>query len=370
MPAYKDAKTGTWYAKFNYKDEKGESKTKFKRGFKRKRDALDFEAEFKTLYSGSPEMSFRSFYTLYKKDVSPRIKESTKEKRQCQMRKIMPYFGKMPLSEIRPRDIRNWQNSLIKKGYSNSYLLSLHSCLSAIFKHAEKFYNLAKNPCTLAGRPKGQQAERDMQIWTLDDFKLAKSSITDPCDRAGLSLLYWTGIRYGELRALTWKDIEGAEDFSLLKWPVLQKTRRQYALYVSKSMRRLKGESIVSSTKTDLVRSVIMPKELIYDLIVYKESLSRFSLEAPVFPYKRVFIENIIKKAHRETGVKRIRVHDLRHSHASLLINMNANIAVISKRLGHKKISTTLDVYSHIFPDEEGKVISLVNKVNQSLRQA
>lgn len=140
MPAYKDKKTNTWYAKFNYKNWKGETKFTTKRGFSTKREAVDYENEYKLHIAGSLDMTFREFVEVYREDRYPRIRVSTSASKDHIIdTKILPYFGKLKVTDIRPKDIVKWQNELLRyrnprtgKPYSKTYLRSVHSQMSAI----------------------------------------------------------------------------------------------------------------------------------------------------------------------------------------------------------------------------------------------
>ena len=152
MGAYKD-KNGTWYAQFRFTNWKGEPDRKTKRGFATKREALDWERDFLTQSSGNLEMTFEAFYELYKKNMKERIKLSTWNMKESVIEgKILPYFKRKRMCDIKPRDVVEWQNTLIKNGtengepYSPVYLKTIHNQLSAIFNHAVKFYDLPSNP--------------------------------------------------------------------------------------------------------------------------------------------------------------------------------------------------------------------------------
>jgi hypothetical protein len=153
MPAYRDKKTGSWYVNFYYLNWKGTSEKKLKRGFKTKKEALAWEAEFKDKQSSNMDMNFGSFVELYYENVLSRIKRNTfLTKRFIIENKILPVFKDKKMNEIKVSDIIAWQNSLLlyrdEKGkpYSSVYLKTIHNQLSAIFNHAVKFYDLKSNP--------------------------------------------------------------------------------------------------------------------------------------------------------------------------------------------------------------------------------
>lgn len=146
MSVYKDEKRGTWYVSTRYTNWQGERKQKVKRGFATRRDALAWEREFLQIQHADLAMMFDQFVEVYFTDRTSRLKErSVLNKRYMIKSKISPYFGKMPINSIKPSDILTWQNAMIAQGYSETYLRMLQNQVTAIFNHAERFYNLKDN---------------------------------------------------------------------------------------------------------------------------------------------------------------------------------------------------------------------------------
>ncbi|MFI3326372.1 MAG: Arm DNA-binding domain-containing protein, partial [Clostridia bacterium] len=143
MPAYKDDKTGKWYASFYARDYTGENKCKRKRGFTTKKAALEWERNFKQTQEGDLEMQFGEFVKLYHENVRPKLKHNSwLTKKNITDTKILPYFSNKQINKIKPADIIKWQNEIIGyrnekgKGYSSDYLKKIHNQISAIFNHA------------------------------------------------------------------------------------------------------------------------------------------------------------------------------------------------------------------------------------------
>ena len=141
MAAYKDEERGTWYVQFYYKDWQGNKKRKTKRGFYKKKDALDYERAFKLKQSNNLDMLFKDFVDVYKSDCLNRLKRNTlMTKEYIIQEKIVPYFGKKRIQEIVPADIIAWQNELLAykdergKPYSTCYLKTIHNQLRAVRK--------------------------------------------------------------------------------------------------------------------------------------------------------------------------------------------------------------------------------------------
>lgn len=215
MAVYKDEKSNTWRAVYRYTDWTGARKQTQKRGFQTKREAQAWEREQLCQMTSSANMTFESYAALYEEDVKPRLKENTwATKAHIIQKKLLPYFGKLELSSITPQQIITWQNTLLKyrdqngKPYSSVYLRTINTVLSAMFNHAVKYYRLAENPCKIAGTM-GKKKDREMLFWTKEEYlKFADAMMDKPLSYYAFEMLYWCGIREGELLALTPSDFD------------------------------------------------------------------------------------------------------------------------------------------------------------------
>ena len=214
MAVYKDKWNGykgdTWRVACYYKNWKGERKKHDKRGFATKKEAVAYEREFLAKTSKDINMGFNTFADIYMGDIRPQIKASTMATKENIINThIRPYFENMSLSEITSTEILQWQNELLSlrddngKGYSHTYLRTIQNQLNAIFNHAVKYYDLPKNPCK-ANKKMGKAKSKEMLFWTQEEYEKFSESIMDkPVSYYAFQLLYWTGIRCGELLALT-----------------------------------------------------------------------------------------------------------------------------------------------------------------------
>ena len=209
MRAQKDPKTKKWYVQYRYTDWKGDRRKSTKRGFETKKAAEEWVRSFLQMQQSDLDMNFEDFVRIYLEDAEHRIREHTMiSKRYIINKKILPYFGKKKVCEIRVSDVRTWQNQLLKEGFKATYLRSINSQLSAIFNHAVKYYNLRENPCTKAGSI-GKNKADEMSFWTQEEFQRFADRIMDKqASYTAFMTLYWTGIRVGELLALTPADID------------------------------------------------------------------------------------------------------------------------------------------------------------------
>lgn len=347
MPAYKDKARNTWYTKFYITGIDGKKHQKLKRGFATKHDALAYERTFQA--AQGPDMTFQQLYTLYMEDSCKRLKDSTlQSKRHIFKNHILPYFSHRHLHDITPADIRNWQNSYLGKDYSNTYLKSLNNQLISIMRYAERFYCLSPNPCTIAGNMGSSQA-REMDYWTREEFRQFISALENrPKACLAFNILYWTGVREGELLALTYEDI-------------LFTTKE---ISITKTYYRYKGEDIVTTPKTPKsIRKVPIPDFLCENIQSYMELTKPKKKSDRIFPHTKSFLIYELKYGCKASGVKQIRIHDIRHSHVSLLINLGFTPVVIAQRVGHNNVSTTLNTYSHMFPHQQQALVEALEQL-------
>ena len=352
MSAYKDDKTGKWYCFFYYRDFTGKNKGKTKRGFETKRESLEWERNFKQTQSGNLEMSVKEFIGIYHEDIRARIKHNTwLTKKNITDSKILPYFADKAINSIRPADIIKWQNIMLnhkdEKGNSFSpvYLKTLHNQLSAIFNHAVKFYSLKDNPAQKAGNM-GKERGKEMKFWTKDEYLKFSDAIMDkPISFYCFEVLYWTGIRVGELLALTPADVD------------LEKE----TITINKSYQRLEGKDYITSPKTEKSNRVIkIPDFLVEELNEYINTLYKIKANDRLFEVTKHFLHNEMTRGSKIAEVQRIRIHDIRHSAISLLIDLGFSAVAIASRVGHESIDITYR-YAHLFPSKQ---IDMANQLS------
>lgn len=341
MPAYKDETgRGTWFALFYYTDWTGAKRRKKKRGFERKKDAQDFEREFLAKTARSPDMTFASLVSLYNEDMRGRLKGSTIQSKNWMMdAHVLPFFGELPLNEITAAHVRKWQAGLIsnEKQFAPTYLKSINNQLTAVLNYAVRYYGLPANPCHAAGSM-GKKKASAMKFWTLDEFERFLACVDRAPAHTGFLLLFWTGMRIGELLALT------EEDFNFGKG----------TLAVSKTFNVENGEYVIypnpKTAKSN--RTITLPASVVQAVRDYIPRLYDYAPGDRLFCYTKGYFYHRRDAACAKSGVKSIRLHDLRHSHAALLIEMGVPILLISERLGHEDVETTLGTYGHLYPNK------------------
>ncbi|MEG0693217.1 MAG: site-specific integrase [Oscillospiraceae bacterium] len=347
MSVYKSEDNTSWYVMTRYTNYKGERKQKCKRGFATKREAQEWERSFNMQKSADMDMTFEDFLELYKNDKKPRVKENTWLTKEYIINlKILPHFAKRKICEITPKDVIDWQNQMLayrdenKKPYSQTYLKTLHNQLSAIFNHAVRYYELSSNPAAKAGNM-GTEERAEMLFWTKEGYqKFADVMMDKPLTFYAFEMLYWCGIRLGELLALT------PTDFDFEKSTVT----------ISKSYQRLKGKDVITSPKTKKSnRTIKMSPFLCEEMQECIRSIYKIKKKDRIFTINKDHLHNEMDRGSKEAGVKRIRIHDLRHSHISLLIDMGFSAVAIADRVGHESIDITYR-YAHLFPSTQSEM--------------
>lgn len=199
MSAYKDKTQGTWYVSFRYIDWTGKKTQKLKRGFKTKKEALNYEKEFIRKTAADMKMEMNSFIQVYFEDKKNELKENSIRNKQHMMNKhIVPYFGTRKMNEITPAEIIQWQNTIQEKGYSKTYERMIQNQLNALFNHAQKIYNLKENPCKKV-KKMGKSDANKLEFWTKAEYDRFIAGIEPGSeDYLIFEILFWTGIREGD----------------------------------------------------------------------------------------------------------------------------------------------------------------------------
>ena len=209
MSVYRDEKQKSGYVSVRYVDWRGEKSRKVKRGFKTKKEALEWENSFLNESSGKLEMTFGQFVEVYEENLKERLRLTTWQTKVSIIEsKMLPYFNKKRMIDIRPSDVIAWQNKRMSfrdengERYSPAYLKSIHAQLSAIFNHAMRFYDLPSNPAQKAGMM-GMEKSREMLFWTKEEYIRFSEAVMDkPISFYAFEMLYWCGLRLGEMLAL------------------------------------------------------------------------------------------------------------------------------------------------------------------------
>ena len=300
------------------------------------------------------------------------VRESTLEKcRESLTNHVLPTFRDVRLDRLNMNNLQSWKLSMEQKGLILSSRKRIFSDFKTMINYALKMEYIDKNPLGKIGNFKDKMdiVQQEMAFYTAGEFKLfikaaekfaqekeAKHKDLSEWDfYVFFNIAFYTGLRKGEIHALKWTDIDGS--YLSVRRSVSQKSR---------------GEDRETSPKNkSSLRTLQMPLPLIKVLNAHKKRQARclrnYSDDFRVCGGETCLRDNTIKRRNelhaRTAGVKRIRVHDYRHSHASILANEGINIQEVARRLGHAKIEMTWNTYSHLYPREEERAVEVLNGI-------
>ncbi len=345
---------GTWTVRAYYRDFDGERKRKTKRGFKTKQAAKAWERDFEALHEGCADMTLHTFWTAYSEDMRPRLKVTTWATKESIMEKhILPTLGGYRLAELTPSVIMRWQTGLLEATdqrtglhFSSTYLRTVENQLSAILNHAVKYYGLHANPMRLVGKV-GTMRAPEPRVWTREQFNTFADAIMDkPISYEAFEVLYWCGLRVGELLALTPSDIDTAK----------------LRMSITKNFQHVKGEDIILTPKTPKsTRTIAVPRFLAEELDDYVRLFCIGEGER-MFPVSKDFLRHEMVRGCKAANMTPIRIHDLRHSHVSLLIELGFSAIAIGDRIGHESVEVTYR-YGHLFPNVANSVAETLDRL-------
>ena len=351
MSAYKDKQTGKWVVTLRYTDIDGKVKRRAKRGFATKREAKEWESEYLESIKTSDvelEMTLSEFYEVYLGDINNKLRYGTiRNKRFIYTKFIEPILGSKQMSKIKVPDILKWQNEILGYQFKETYSRSINNQLVAIFNHAERYYELQNNPLkkTIAI---GAKHPDSMKFWTKEEFDKFIAVVDDESARLHYTVLFYTGLRVGELIAVRLKNI----NFERGNIEVVASAQYENSHYIFTKPKTKKSERIVT-----------IPQFLTKMIQDHVKGYFFIDLEEQVFMTNKNRLSRGIVKYSEIARVKRIRVHDLRHSHASLLIEQGIQPNIVQDRLGHEKIETTLRTYSHLYPNKQYHLASFLDQL-------
>jgi len=375
MPSYEKSKaSGLWSVRFRERSEiDGTTKNKRLSGYKTKKDAqyayedyikekderIKKERELAEMAKSRPDdILFDVLLDDYMHFEKSRIKESTFYDMQSKVRnRLIPYFKGKRMSEITPKMITDWITEIPYSYKSKSWIFTW---LASMYKYGNKYYDITET-IKKADRPRNIEPPKEMEVWTPQEFGAFLSAVSGDVYRALFLTLYCTGMRKGEALALSWDDIDGDEI----------KVRKSYTTKTKEASYK------ITTTKTgSSVRRVPIPCVLKKELDKLKESQieqhgEKFSSSLFVFggehPVSTTPIDHAFGKAIERSGVKKIRIHDLRHSCASVLLSRGVSIVAVSRQLGHKDTTETLKTYTHMMPDDRTVIVNALNSVGTEL---
>ena len=344
---------GTFAVHYSYLGQDGKRHCTTKRGFKYKKDATKwqqvelpeaverlenprYDDEYMTM--GRLIAEYMEFTKLRRRGSTFYVKENIIKE------KILPYWGNLRVFDIKKSDVRDWQDKMLasrkKDGslYSSTYLRTVNNQLSAILNYAVQYHDLPNNPVLQIERIGSKTPDEERGFWTLEEYQKFSAAIADqPQYHCAFEILFWCGIRRGELLALTLKDVDLEEG----------------TLNIRNSFSKNEGTNGRTKTKNSM-RVVHMPMALTEELRLYINSLYEANETDQLFAISPSTLRAVMDDGTIKADIKRITIHGLRHSHISLLMNyVNcASVMDIAKRAGHKSPDITM-IYTHSYSNKD-----------------
>lgn len=339
-----DNKRKTYYVQYKFKDDTGKWHTTRKRGFKLRRLAVEYESQInldKTV-PVTVKKTFRDIVQLWEDNLQSSTQSRVKHKEHFEKR--FNDFLDVDINKITKIQLVEWRNWLSNTDYSTKTKNTTMSYVRSVYKFASEIYGVSNIAVILKGFKKtdNEIMSSEMQTWTVEEYNQFRNSIDNRLYQTYFDTLFWTGARRGEIIALQCGDLHEG--------------------YISiHSSQRTVTEGL-KPTKTKISRKVRVDTQLYNELLELKEYYKTGYLFGGESSLSPTTIARWFDKGIKNSGVKPIRLHDLRHSHATWLINNGVNIVAVSKRLGHTDIETTLRTYTHLLQDTENEMMDIIEK--------
>ena len=351
----------SWFFRIKYTDVYGKKKDYTSPKYKLKREAEDAEAQYRIslhMVKGVSTKTFDELFFEYETKIKSKLKKQTQNKHITYYNHVKPIIGNLKVEELTVEIYDNIKIELQKKNLSADYINTILGIINRLIAYSKKFYRVSSDvPETCGKLETTDEIEKEMQFFTFEEYKQFDSVINDHLWHTFFEFLYFLGTRQGETTALSWKDINFNKN----------------EVRINKTLTtKIKGEKwTITSPKTKNSNRVLpLTKKLSEDLKLLKNEYmkyNKFDESWFVFGGVRPLPETTIQKKKneccKESGVKQIRIHDFRHSCASLLISQGASVALVSKYLGHGNVSITLNTYTHMFKSELQNLTNILNNL-------
>ena len=371
MASYEKSKaSGLWSVRFREILQDGTPKQRRLSGYRTKKDAQHAYEDYITNKDSAPtksaepeqeektvlDMTFSELTAKYFDYQKPRLKAASYYDLTKKVEnKILSFFSEKTIKDVNPVMILEWQSTMAE--YSYKYQKDIFTHLVSIYNFAEKYYDIP-NVMNKVDRPRNLEGKKEMTFWTPAEFSTF-ISVVDRQDYCMLyKFLYLSGCRRGEALALSWSDVDFIKNTVKISKNVAYKVGEKGKPY-----------QLTTPKNAGSNRTVHLPSSFFDELKLYREWQQQNTKEQTfVFggedPLPPTSIERNLTKYAEQAGVKRIRIHDLRHSCASYLIHKGVTIVGVSHHLGHSSTKQTLDTYSHLLPDDNSMIVSALSDLN------
>lgn len=359
MSVHKDSKTNTWYFRKRMQQLDGSIRNCKRSGFKTKKEAQKAEVEF-SFDDAKSKLLISNLWAEYYNHRKTRIKASTLYAEKLMMNKyILPIFSNKDSNKISLSDIQRWQNQLLETNLSINRINKICLVFSQLLDYGKTFYQVKDNPIKKLGFIKDTSIkEQKIDIWTKQEFETFIDKVEELNFKTLFYTLYYTGLRIGEALALTFNDIDLDNRIMIINKTVSYDSENSNQSY-----------SVTAPKTKNGNRKIDLPVVYINFLKSYLTECSKIKHKQNDFlfgiskPLARTSIKRIKNEACKAAGVKQIRIHDFRHTHASMLIEKGVDPIYVKERLGHDDISTTLNTYSHLFKNRRKSIIETIENL-------
>ena len=340
-----------YYFRIKYKDLFGKKVDYKSMKFKTKKEATDEEALYRVKISENKSHTknhtFNELFTEYLEEQSKVLKKQSIEK-------IKQEYSKFPLGELKVNDFnvntfKKFKTELESLNLSTTYSNKVIGVIKNLIKHSAKYYNTSDDVLKFMDKIKRQEFHKEMDFFTYDEFQSFIKVIDEPIYKVFFETLFYLGLRQGEAQALQVSDIDFQKKELSISKTLTTKIKRE--LY-----------TITTPKTPNSNRKLPIPDKLLTEYKTLLNGRIKGFLFGNELPLRETTITAKKNKYCDLAGLKRIRIHDFRHSCASFLINNGASIVLVSKYLGHAKVSITLDVYSHLYKNELEEITKMFEK--------
>lgn len=362
-PIKKD-KNGKYYFRVHLGfDSAGKRVQKYRSGFNTKKEARNKYYELLLqkddfLKDEIDTISFKEYIdSIFIPWYKNQVKSQTYENRMSIINAHFNYFNRMSIKEIKPIHVQKWQLKLSEK-YKPSYVRGVQGLFSLAIDRAIVLNLIKTNPSKTIGNVKKQKTK--LQFWTKEEFEnvlsvIDKKDFYQHFQYVSIWLLFMTGIRIGEAMALSWDDLDFNTGILNIDKTMIYKNRNNYR-YSDPKTKASKRQIVLDDDTLKLLQEW---KDIQFTVI----RTDKFILSYNGFPTQKHNLGRAIDRYSKQAKIHSIRTHDLRHSHASLLIELGENALIIRDRLGHEDIETTLGTYGHLYPNTNYEVASKLNGI-------
>lgn len=345
-----DEKRKTYFVQIKVKDKDGKWRSVKKRGFALKREAKAWETA-KTGETQTPVAGMTFLDVAAEWERAQQSSEGSKRQHAEHFSIRFNSLGDRKIKDITRADLMAWRSALAEDDRFSTTTKNVTICyVRSVFKYANEVYGLP-DPSSILKRLKKTNEEEmngEMETWTPEEFNQFVRCVPLRVYQIYFDLLYWTGMRRGEAIALQISDV------SHDGWVNIHASQRD-------------AVNGLKPTKTKQCRNIRVDSVLLGELNELKNENDGPYLFGGDHPLSPTTIARVFNGAIKESGVKPIRLHDLRHSHATWLINNGVNIVAVSKRLGHTTIEQTLKTYTHLLNDTDDKMMDVISKGHESM---